>query len=96
MLPIIDASFRRLNGTGVIVDNPPALRKALPDEREDTTDVAFGPSQMPMPEDESRVRPEKPEFEVGEFQVTHGLAIGIAFLVPRPDGVPSSGDATRS
>ena len=95
-LPVFSVSFRGLDRAGVIVDNPPALGEALPDEREDTPDVALGPSQMPVAQDKSRVRPEKPELEVGEFQLTHDRAIGIAFLIPRPNCVPSSGDATGS
>ena len=36
----------------MIVDDAPALGKALPDQREHTADITFGASEMPMAENQ--------------------------------------------
>jgi hypothetical protein len=75
------------------MNNSPALRKALEDQRENSPDVALLPLQVPMPENQRSVRTQESKFEGGEFELTHGGPVGVAFLVPRKDPVPPPRDA---
>jgi hypothetical protein len=76
------------------MNNSPALGKALEDQRENSPDVALLPRQVPMSKNQRSVRTHESKFEGGEFELTHGAAVRIAFFVPRKDLVPPPGDAT--
>src|SRR6266852_2760878 len=88
--------LRCRHGAGMIVNNPPAFRKALENERKDATDVALRARQMPMAQHQRGVRAQKTEFESGEIQMAHGRAIRIIFLVARQDRVPAARDSASS
>ena len=61
----------RLGCAGVIVDNAPAFRKSLPDQREDATYVAFGTREMPVAQNQGGIRSQKTELHRGKVQLAH-------------------------
>src|SRR5579863_6509049 len=55
------------NFAGMVMNNSPAFRKAIEDQREYSADVAFLPGQVPVSKNEGRVRAKESNFEAGEF-----------------------------
>src|SRR5579859_416094 len=83
-------------GAGVIVDDPPAFGKALPDQREDTTDVAFVfvAREVPVAQNERAVVAGEMKLELGEIEVPHGGSVGVSLFVACANGVETALDAT--
>jgi hypothetical protein len=88
--------FCRFDRASVIVDDTPALRKALPDQREHAADISLQTGQMPVAQNQCRILPKEPEFKVGKFQVPHRFAIGVVLLVPRTHLIPTTRDPVTS
>src|SRR5437899_3063478 len=63
--------LRFLDSAGVIVNNAPAFRKTLPDQRENSTNITRRARQMPMPEHQGGVVAEKAKLEAGKIEVGH-------------------------
>src|SRR6266404_5771398 len=80
--------LRFLDSAGVIVNDPPAFRKTLPDQRENSTNITRRARQMPMPEHQGGVVAEKAKLEAGKIELAHRGAIGIILLVAREHTVP--------
>ena len=83
-------------GAGVVVDYAPAFGEALPDQREDAADVAFGfvASEVPLAQDERAVGAGEMKLKFGEIQVPHRGLVGIGLLVAGADGLETALDAT--
>src|SRR5450631_634505 len=88
--------LHRVDGAGVIVDDSPALREPLPNQGEHAPDVTLGARQMPVPQNQGGIGPEKPILECGELQLAHALPVGIALFVPRSHRLPPAGNSAGS
>src|SRR5438445_1959086 len=86
--------LRFLDSAGVIVNNAPAFRKTLPDQRENSTNITRRARQMPMPEHQGGVVAEKAKLEAGKIELAHRGAIGIILLVAREHTVPPARNPT--
>src|SRR5579864_2585294 len=89
-------SFRLRNCAGVVVNNAPAFRKALPNQAEDSANVALSSRQMPVAQDQSGIRAEKAKFKAGKIELTHGGAVGIISFVTRQHTIPPAGNSAAS
>src|SRR6267142_4140122 len=81
---------RLLHHAGVIVNNAPALRKTLPHQGENSSDITVRTSKMPMPKHQGGIVAEKMKFETRKIELAHRGAVGIIFLVPGEHSVPSA------
>src|SRR5215470_3113670 len=66
---------------GVIVDDLPAFRKALEDEREDSSHVSFFARQMPAAKNERAVFAEEMKFQPCKIELAHRLPVGIVPVI---------------
>src|SRR6267142_1067394 len=79
---------RLLHHAGVIVNNAPALRKTLPHQGENSSDITARASKMPMPQHQGRIVAKKMKFEARKIELAHRRAVGIIFLVPGEHAIP--------
>src|SRR5882762_1044825 len=86
----------RPHRTGVVVNDFPAVRKPLPDEREHSPDVAALALQLPLAKNERCVRPQEAKLQIREFQLAHRGVIRVALLVPRQHAMPPARYAAAS
>src|SRR6266852_783856 len=80
----------RADRAGVIVNDFPAVRKFLPDEREHSPDVAALALQVPLAKNERRVRPQVAKLQIREIQLAHRSVIWVALFVPRQHAIPAA------
>src|SRR5580704_9757026 len=80
----------------MVVNDLPSVRKTLPHQREYSSNVIFFPPQMPMPQNQRRVRPQKPKLQIREIKLPHRRAIRIILLVPRQHPIPAARHAAAS
>src|SRR6266581_2330633 len=79
-----------LHRAGVIVDDFPAFREALPHQREYSGYIILFAFQVPSPEHECRVRPQKPKLQFRKSQLSHRGAVWIVLLVSRHHTTPTA------
>src|ERR1700722_221829 len=87
--------FRRRDSAGVIVDDAPAFREALPNQREDAADVAFVlvAGQVPVTQNQRPVVAGEMKLEVGEIELAHRRLVGVDLLVSCANSFESTLDA---
>ena len=86
-----DCLFRRLRA-GVIVNDPPAFRKALPHQRKHSANFTLLPFQMPAPQHQRVIRAQKTKFQIGKIELAHRRAIRIILFIARQHTIPSARD----
>src|SRR5713101_4705436 len=74
----------------MIVNYLPSIREALPHQCKYSSDVIFLLLQVPPPQDESRVRPQKPKLQFLKIQLPHRGSVRIILLVSRQHPVPAA------
>src|ERR1700686_500958 len=82
--------LRRSHRARVVVNDFPSIWEALPHQCKHPSHVVFIPLQMPPPQDERRVRPQKPKFQFRKIQLSHRGLVGIVPLVSPPHPIPSA------
>src|SRR5258708_23126974 len=80
----------------MIVNDAPAFRKALPHQRENSTDIPLRTREMPMSEHQCGIRAEKAKFKVGKVELAHRRAVGVIFLVACEHAIPAASNPAAS
>src|SRR6266403_636078 len=82
--------LRRSHRARMVVNDLPSIWKALPHQCEHSADIIFVPFQVPPPQNERRVRPQKPKLQLREIQLSHRAPVRIVLLVSRQHPIPST------
>src|SRR5258708_12225600 len=69
-----------LHRAGVVVNDFPTVREALPHQREYSGYIILFAFQVPSPEHECRVRPQKPKLQFRKTQLSLRVAVWIVLL----------------
>src|SRR5260370_6714934 len=79
-----------LHRAGVVVNDFPTVREALPHQREYSGYIILFAFQVPSPEHECGVRPQKPKLQFRKSQLSHRGAVWIVLLVSRHHTTPTA------
>src|SRR6267142_4963400 len=82
--------LRRSYRARMVVNDLPSIWKALPHQCEHSADIIFVPFQVPPPQNERRVRPQKPKLQLREIQLSHRAPVRIVLLVSRLHAIPAT------
>src|SRR6266704_6791843 len=85
-----------LDRAGVVVNDLPSVREALPHQREYSAYIILFAFQVPSPEHECRVRPQEAKLQFRKSQLSHRGAVWIVLLVSRQHSIPAAGDTAAS
>src|SRR5256885_4093385 len=73
----------------MVVNDLPSIREALPHQCKHSAEVIFFPLQVPPPQNERGVRPQKPKLQFRKIQLSHCPPVGIVLLVSRQHAIPA-------
>src|ERR1700719_2633253 len=88
--------LRRSHHARVVVNDLPSIWKALPHQCEHSAEIIFVPFQVPPPQNERCVRPQKAKLQLRKIQLSHRAPVGIVLLVSRQHAIPATRHPTAS
>src|ERR1700720_1159095 len=88
--------LRKSHRARMVVNDLPSIWKALPHQCEHSADIIFVPFQVPPPQNERCVRPQKAKLQLRKIQLSHRAPVGIVLLVSRQHAIPATRHPTAS
>ena len=80
----------------MVMNNAPAFLETLEYKRKHAAYISFFARKVPFSQDESCIGTKQADFQVGKVELSHLLAVRIAFLVALANSIKAPSDAAAA